>query len=73
MNPALLAGTMVIQGKKQPHYCTKNKTYGGVLCSMGAALVLPSPLPSGRIQVGTLGLPDRDIPNKGKVCSRPPG
>jgi hypothetical protein len=35
LNPALLAGTMAIQGNKQPRYYTKNKTYGGALCSMG--------------------------------------
>jgi hypothetical protein len=32
---------------------------------MGTTLVLPSPLPSGRIQVGTLGLPGRDLPSRG--------
>jgi hypothetical protein len=73
LNPALLVGTMVIQGNKQPRYCTKNKTYRGVLCSMGAALVLPPPLPNRRFQVGTLGLPGRDLSNRGKVCSCPHG
>jgi hypothetical protein len=73
LNSALLLGTMTIQGNEQPHYCTKDKTYGGVLCFMGVALVLPPPLPSGRIQIGTLRLPGRDLPNKGKVCSCPPG
>jgi hypothetical protein len=34
---------------------------------MCTALVLPPPLPSGRIHVGTLGLPDSDLPNRGKV------
>jgi hypothetical protein len=33
---------------------------------MGAALVLSPPLPRGRIQVDTLGLPNRDLPNRGK-------
>jgi hypothetical protein len=32
-----------IQGNEQPHYCTKYKTYGGALCSMGVALILPPP------------------------------
>jgi hypothetical protein len=73
LNPALLAGTMAIQGNKQARYCTMNKTYGGALCSMVVALVLPPLLRSGRIQVGTLGLPGRDLPNRGKVCSCPPG
>jgi hypothetical protein len=49
LNPALLPGTMAIQGNEQPHYYTKGKTYGGALYSMGAALVLPPPLPSGHI------------------------
>jgi hypothetical protein len=73
LNPALLPDTMTIQGNEQPRYCTKDKTYGGALCSMGVALVLPPPLPSRHIQVGTLGLPDRDLPSRGKVCSCPPG
>jgi hypothetical protein len=73
LNPALLPGTMTIQGNEKPHYCTKDKTYGGAICSMGAALVLPPPLPSGRMQVDTLGLPGRDLPSRGKVCSCPPG
>jgi hypothetical protein len=33
---------------------------------MGAGLVLPPPLPSERIQVGTLELPGRDLPSRGK-------
>jgi hypothetical protein len=49
LNPALLPGTVAIQGNEQPHYCTKDKTYGGALCSMGVALVLPPLLPSGHI------------------------
>jgi hypothetical protein len=65
LNPALLSGTIAIQGNEQPHYYTKNKTYGGALCSMGVALVLPPPLPSGHIQVGALGLLGRDLPNRG--------
>jgi hypothetical protein len=73
LNPTLLLCTMVIQGNEQPRYCTKDKTYVGALSSMGEALVLPPPLPSGRIQVGTLGLPSRDLPSRGKVCSCPPG
>jgi hypothetical protein len=73
LNPALLPGTMAIQGNEQSRYYTKDKTYGGVLCSMGVALVLPPPLPSGHIQVGTLGLPGRDLHSRGKVCSCPPG
>jgi hypothetical protein len=73
LNPALLSGTMTTQGNEQPRYYTKDKTYGGVLCSMGVALVLPPPLPSGHIQVGTLGLRGRDLPSRGKVCSCPPG
>jgi hypothetical protein len=72
LNPALLPGIVAIQGNEQPRYCTKDKTYGGALCSMGVALVLPPLLPSGHIQVGTLGLPDRDLPSRGKVCSCPP-
>jgi hypothetical protein len=36
LNPALLPGTMAIQGNEQPHYCTKDKTYRGALCSMGS-------------------------------------
>jgi hypothetical protein len=72
LNPALLSGTMTIQGNEKPRYCTKDKTYGGALCSMGTALILP-PLPSGHIQVDKLGLPGRDIPSRGKVCSCPPG
>jgi hypothetical protein len=67
LNPALLPGTMTIQGNEKPHYCTKDKTYRGALCSMGAALVLPPPLPSGCIQVDTLGLLGRDLPSRGKV------
>jgi hypothetical protein len=66
LNPALLPGTMAIQGNDQPCYCTKDKTYGGDICSMGVALVLPPPLPSGHIQVGTLRLPGRDLPSRGK-------
>jgi hypothetical protein len=73
LNPALLPGTMAIQGNEQSHYCTKDRTYGGALCSMGATLVLPPPLPSGRIQVDTLGLLGRDLPSRGKVCSCPLG
>jgi hypothetical protein len=73
LNPSLLPGTMIIQGNEQPRYCTKNKTYGGALCSICAALVLPPSLPSGHIQVSTLQLPDRDLPSRGKVCSCPPG
>jgi hypothetical protein len=73
LNPALLLGTMAIQGNEQPHYCTKGKTYGGTIYSMGAALVLPPLLRSGRIQVSTLGLPGRDLPNRGKICSCPHG
>jgi hypothetical protein len=73
LNPALLPGTMTIQGNEQPRYCTKDKTYGGALCSMGVALVLPPPLPSKHIQVDTLGLPVRDLPSRGKVCSCPSG
>jgi hypothetical protein len=72
LNPALLPGIVAIQGNEQPRYCTKDKTYGGALCSMGVALVLPPLLPSGHIQVGTLGLPGRDLPSWGKVCSCPP-
>jgi hypothetical protein len=68
LNLAPLSGTMIIQGNEQPRYCTKDKTYGGALCSMGVSLVLP-PLPSGHIQVSTLGLPGRDLPSRGKVCS----
>jgi hypothetical protein len=41
--PALLLGTMAIQWNEQPRCCTKYKTYGGVICSMGVALVLPPP------------------------------
>jgi hypothetical protein len=41
--PALLPGTIAIQGNEQPHCCTNYKTYGGALCSMGVALVLPPP------------------------------
>jgi hypothetical protein len=41
--PALLPCTIAIQGNEQPRYCTKHKTYGGALCSMDMALVLPSP------------------------------
>jgi hypothetical protein len=70
LNPALLPGTMAIQGNKQPRYCTKNKTYGCVQCSMGVALVLPPPLPSGRIQVDTLGLLGRDLPSRVEVVLR---
>jgi hypothetical protein len=73
LNLALLPDTMAIQGNEQPRYCTKDKTYGGALCSMGVALILPPLLPSGHIQVGTLGLPGRDLPSRGKVCSYPPG
>jgi hypothetical protein len=72
LNPALLPGIVVIQGNEQPRYCTKDKTYGGALCSMGVTLVLPPLLPSGHIQVGTLGLPGRDLPSRWKVCSCPP-
>jgi hypothetical protein len=72
LNPALLLGTMTIQGNEKSRYFTKDKPYEGALCSMGVALVLPPPLPSGRIQVGTLGLPGRDLPSRGKVCSCPP-
>jgi hypothetical protein len=72
-NTALLPGTMAIQRNEQSRYCTKDKTYGGALCSMGVALVLPPSLPSRRIQVGTLGLPGRDLPSKGKAYSCPPG
>jgi hypothetical protein len=57
---------MTIQENEQPHYCTKDKIYGGALCSIGVALVLPPSLPSGRIQVGTLGLPGRDLFSRGK-------
>jgi hypothetical protein len=39
--PVLLLGTMAIQANEQPHCCTKYKTYGYALCSMGVALVLP--------------------------------
>jgi hypothetical protein len=39
--PALLLGTMEIQGNEQPHCCTKYKTYEGALYFMGVALVLP--------------------------------
>jgi hypothetical protein len=49
LNSALLPGTMTIQRNEQPRYCTKDKTYGGALCSMDVALVLPPPLPRGRI------------------------
>jgi hypothetical protein len=73
LNPALLPGTMTIQGNEQPRYCTKDKTYGGALCSIGVTLVLPPPLLSGHIQVGTLGLPGRDLPDREKVYSCPPG
>jgi hypothetical protein len=73
LNLALLPSTMTIQGNEKPRYCTKDKTYGGTLCSMGTTLVLLPPLPSGRIQVNTLGLPGRDLPSRGKVCSCPPG
>jgi hypothetical protein len=73
LNPALLPGTMTIQENEKPRCCTKDKTYGGALCSMGTTLVLSSPLPSGRIQVGTLGLPGRDLPSRGEVCSCPTG
>jgi hypothetical protein len=73
LNLTLLPDTMAIQGNEQPRYCTKDKTYGGDLCSMGVALVLPPPLPSGHIQVDTLGLPGRDLPSRKKVCSCPPG
>jgi hypothetical protein len=73
LNPTLLLSTMTIQGNEQPRYCTKDETYGGTLCSKGVALVLPPPLPSGHIQVSTLGLPGRDLPSRGKVCSCPPG
>jgi hypothetical protein len=73
LNPALLPGTMTIQGNEKPRYCTKDKTYGAALCSMGMTLVLPPPLPSGRIQVDTLRLPGRDLPSRGKVCSCPSG
>jgi hypothetical protein len=66
-------GTMAIQGNEQPRYCTKDKTYGGALYFMGAALALLPPLPSGCIPLGTLGLPSRDLPSRGKVCSCPPG
>jgi hypothetical protein len=38
---ALLLGTMAIQGNVQPRCGTKYKTYGGALCSMAVALVLP--------------------------------
>jgi hypothetical protein len=72
LNPALLPGTMAIQWNEQSRYYTKDKTYGCALCSMGVALVLSPPLPSGRIQVGTLGLPGRDLSSRGKVCSCPP-
>jgi hypothetical protein len=71
LNSSLLPGTMTIQGNEKPRYCTKDKTYGGALCSMCAALVLP-PLPSGCIQVGMLGLPGRDLSSMGNVCSCPP-
>jgi hypothetical protein len=73
LNPALPPGTMTIQGNEKPPYCTKDKTYRGALCSMGAALVLPPPLPRGRVQVDTLGLPDRDLSSRGKVYSCPLG
>jgi hypothetical protein len=73
LNPTLLSGTITIQGNEKPRYCTKDKTYRDALYSMGAALVLPPPLPSGRIQVDTLGLPGRDLPSRRKVCSCPPG
>jgi hypothetical protein len=73
LNPTLLPGTMTIQGNEQPLYCTKDKTYRGALYSMGVALVLPPPSPSGHIQVGTLRLYGRDHPSRGKVCSCPPG
>jgi hypothetical protein len=73
LNPALLPLTMAIHGNEQPRYCTKDKTYGCALCFIGVALVLPPPLPSEHIQVGTLGLPGRDLPCRGKVWSCPPG
>jgi hypothetical protein len=73
LNPALLLDTMTIQENEQPRYCTKDKTYEGALCFMGMALILHPPLPSGHIQVGTLGLPGMDLPSRGKVCSCPPG
>jgi hypothetical protein len=41
--PALLLGAMAIQGNEQPQCYTKYKTYGGALCSMSVALVLPPP------------------------------
>jgi hypothetical protein len=41
--PALLLDTMTTQGNEQPHCCTKHKTYGGDIYSMGVALVLPPP------------------------------
>jgi hypothetical protein len=41
--PTLLLDTMALQGNEQPCCCTKYKTYGGALCSMGVALVLPPP------------------------------
>jgi hypothetical protein len=46
------------------------------LCMNQAArtsLVLPPPLPSRDIQVGTLGLPSWDLPSRGKICSCPLG
>jgi hypothetical protein len=38
---ALLLDTMTTQGNEQPCCCTKHKTYGGAICSMGVALILP--------------------------------
>jgi hypothetical protein len=67
--PALIPGTMAIQGNEQPRCCTKYKTYEGAICSKGVALVLPPPWSSRRIQAGTLVLPGRDLPSRGKVCS----
>jgi hypothetical protein len=41
--PTLLLDAMAIHGNEQPRCCTKYKTYGGALCSMGVAPILPPP------------------------------
>jgi hypothetical protein len=55
--------------KKQPRRCTKDKTYGGALCSMDLAVVFHPPPPGGRIQIGKLVSPKKDPPREGRACA----
>jgi hypothetical protein len=58
-----------LYSKKRSRCCTKDKTFGGDLCSMDLVVVFHPPQPGGRIQADKLVSSRKDPPSGGRACA----